>query len=103
MPVAGSTTTPERVPHLAIITTCAIGGTLLQSLDQTTANVALPSMQGLFASSYDEITWVVTSYITAAAIMTAPVGWLASRFGRKYLFVGCLTGFTITSMMCGAA
>src|ERR1700733_13961694 len=103
MPVTGPTTTPERVPHLAVITTCAIGGTLLQSLDQTVANVALPYMQGSFASSYDEITWVVTSYITAAAIMTAPVGWLAARFGRKYLFITCLVGFTVTSMMCGAA
>ena len=46
---------------------------------------------------------MLTSYITAAAIMTAPVGWMAARFGRKYLFIGCLTGFTITSMMCGAA
>jgi DHA2 family multidrug resistance protein len=46
---------------------------------------------------------VLTSYITAAAIMTAPVGWLAGRFGRKYLFIACLTGFTVTSMMCGAA
>jgi len=45
----------------------------------------------------------LTSYITAAAIMTAPVGWLAARFGRKYLFITCLIGFTITSMMCGAA
>jgi MFS transporter, DHA2 family, multidrug resistance protein len=103
MPVAGSTTTPERVPHLAIITTCAIGGTLLQSLDQTIANVALPYMQGSFASSYDEITWVVTSYITAAAIMTAPVGWLAARFGRKWLYVVSIVGFTLTSMLCGVA
>jgi MFS family permease len=102
MPVAGSTTTPERVPHLAIITTCAIGGTLLQSLDQTIANVALPYMQGSFASSYDEITWVVTSYIAAAAIMTAPVGWLAARFGRKWLYVVSIVGFTLTSMLCVA-
>ena len=51
----------------------------------------------------EEITWVLTSYITAAAIMTAPVGWLAARFGRKYLFIGCLIGFTLASMLCGAA
>ena len=75
----------------------------MQALDQTIANVALPYMQGSLSATYDEITWVLTSYITAAAIMTAPVGWLASRFGRKYLFITCLIGFTVTSMMCGAA
>ena len=93
----------EHVPHRLIITLCTVGATLMQALDQTIANVALPYMQGSLSATYDEITWVLTSYITAAAIMTAPVGWLASRFGRKYLFITCLVGFTITSMMCGAA
>ena len=97
--VAGS----EPVPHRLIITLCTVGATLMQALDQTIANVALPYMQGSLSATYDEITWVLTSYITAAAIMTAPVGWLAARFGRKYLFITCLIGFTATSMMCGAA
>jgi DHA2 family multidrug resistance protein len=91
------------VPHRLIITLCTVGATLMQALDQTIANVALPYMQGSLSASFDEITWVLTSYITAAAIMTAPVGWMASRFGRKYLFIACLTGFTVTSMLCGAA
>ena len=86
-----------------MITACAIGATVLQSLDQTIANVALPYMQGSFSASYDEITWVLTSYITAAAIMTAPVGWVASRFGRKRLYLVAIIGFTISSMLCGAA
>ncbi len=86
-----------------MITVCAIGATLLQSLDQTIANVALPYMQGNFSASSDEITWVITSYITAAAMMTGPVGWLAARFGRKLLYVTCIVGFTIASMLCGAA
>ncbi len=93
----------DAVPNRGMITICAIGATLLQSLDQTIANVALPYMQGSFSASYDEITWVLTSYITAAAIMTAPVGWLAVRFGRKPLYIGCIVGFTIASMLCGAA
>ncbi|MBN8925635.1 MAG: EmrB/QacA family drug resistance transporter [Rhodospirillales bacterium 69-11] len=93
----------EPVPHRLLITLCTVGATLMQALDQTIANVALPYMQGSLSATYDEITWVLTSYITAAAIMTAPVGWLAARFGRKYLFIACLVGFTITSMMCGAA
>ncbi len=96
-------TAHDKVPHRGLITICTMGATLMQALDQTIANVALPYMQGSLSASYDEITWVLTSYITAAAIMTAPVGWMAQRFGRKRLFVGCLVGFTITSMMCGAA
>ena len=100
---APATLSAEHVAHRAMITVSAIGATLLQSLDQTIANVALPYMQGSFSSSFDEVTWVLTSYITAAAIMTAPVGWLAGRFGRKPLYIGCILGFTIASMLCGAA
>src|SRR5579864_1304229 len=93
----------EQVPHRLIITLCTVGATLMQALDQTIANVALPYMQGSLSASYDEITWVLTSYVTAAAIMTAPVGWLAARFGRKNLYLVCVIGFTIASMLCGAA
>src|SRR3954463_3660683 len=103
MAVAAAVTLPERAQHRGMITACIICATLLQSLDQTIANVALPYMQGSFSASYDEITWVLTSYITAAAILTAPVGWMAERFGRKPLYVGCIVGFTIASMLCGAA
>ena len=73
------------------------------ALDSTIANVALPYMQGSLSATLDEITWVLTSYVIAAAIMTAPVGWLAARFGRKRLFIVCIVGFTVTSMLCGAA
>ncbi len=93
----------ERVPYRGLITAAAVMSVLMQALDSTIANVALPYMQGSLAASGDEITWVLTSYVIAAAIMTAPVGWLAVRFGRKRLFIACLTGFTITSMLCGAA
>src|ERR1700730_12861498 len=93
----------QVVRHRAMITACTIGATVLQLLDQTIANVALPYMQGSFSASFDEILWVLTSYITASAIMTAPVGWLAARFGRKPLYVGWITGFHLASMLCGAA
>jgi MFS transporter, DHA2 family, multidrug resistance protein len=96
-------TVQEVVRHRAMITACTIGATVLQLLDQTIANVALPFMQGSFSASFDEISWVLTSYITASAIMTAPVGWLAARYGRKSLYVSSILGFTITSMLCGAA
>ncbi|HUC18496.1 MAG TPA: DHA2 family efflux MFS transporter permease subunit [Acetobacteraceae bacterium] len=91
------------VPHRGIITLCCMVGTLMQALDSTIANVALPYMQGSLSATYDQITWVLTSYIIAAAIMTAPVGWLAARFGRRNLFIVSLAGFTVTSMLCGAA
>ncbi len=103
MAVAPAAPFADRTINRGMITACAIGATLLQSLDQTIANVALPYMQGSFSASYDEVTWILTSYIIAAAIMTGPVGWLASRFGRKPLFITCIVGFTVASMACGAA
>jgi DHA2 family multidrug resistance protein len=104
-------TSPLGVSHesytskfdLRVVMLCSMAGTLMQALDSTIANVALPYMQGSMQASRDQITWVLTSYIVAAAIMTAPVGWLASRFGRKNFAIVSLTGFTITSMFCGAA
>jgi DHA2 family multidrug resistance protein len=96
--------TAERpVPHRALITICAMIATLMQALDSTIANVALPYMQGSLSATSDQITWVLTSYVVAAAIMTAPVGWLSARFGRKNLFLLCLVGFTAASMLCGVA
>src|SRR4051812_3834823 len=81
----------------------SMAGVLMQALDTTIANVALPYMEGSLSASRDQVTWVLTSYIIAAAIMTAPVGWLAARFGKKNLFITSITGFTIASMLCGAA
>ncbi len=94
---------PLEVRNRGIITVCLMIATLMQALDSTIANVALPYMQGSLSASYDQITWVLTSYVVMAAIMTAPVGWLAARFGTKNLFIACLVGFTITSMLCGIA
>lgn len=93
----------SAVPHRALITGCTMVATLMQALDSTIANVALPYMQGSLSATSDQITWVLTSYVIAAAIMTAPVGWMAARFGRKRLFIVCLVGFTAASMLCGAA
>ena len=92
-----------RVPYRGLITASAMLAMFMQTLDSTIANVALPYMQGSMSASADEITWVLTSYVIAAAIMTAPVGWMAIRFGRKRLFLVCIAGFTVASMLCGAA
>ncbi len=93
----------EPVRHRGLISSFAMMGTLMQVLDSTIANVALPYMQGSLNTTLDQISWVLTSYVIASAIMTAPVGWLAARFGRKNLYLFCLVGFTATSMLCGAA
>src|ERR1700685_656097 len=87
----------------AAITVCVILATLMQALDTTIANVALPYMQGSVSASQDQIDWVLTSYIVAAAIMTPPTGFLAGRFGIKRLFMVSITGFTLASMLCGMA
>jgi len=86
-----------------LLTVCAMTATIMQALDSTIANVALPYMQGSLSASQDQINWVLTSYIVAAAIMTAPVAWIADRFGRKRLFIVCAAGFTFASVLCGSA
>ena len=86
-----------------LVTVCAMSATIMQALDTTIANVALPYMQGSLGASMDQINWVLTSYIVAAAIMTAPIGWLANRFGTKKLFIICVIGFTAASLLCGLA
>jgi DHA2 family multidrug resistance protein len=94
---------PIAVPGLRrnMVTICAMTATIMQALDTTIANVALPYMQGSLSASQDQINWVLTSYIVAAAIMTAPVGWIANRFGRKRIFILCSAGFTVASVLCG--
>src|ERR1700729_3461343 len=96
---------PVELPrHTKVaITICVILATLMQALDTTIANVALPYMQGSVSASQDEIAWVLTSYIVAAAIMTPPTGYLTSRFGLKRLFLFSIAGFTVSSVLCGMA
>src|ERR1700709_1638802 len=98
-----SAASPIAIPGLRrnMVTICALTATIMQALDTTIANVALPYMQGSLSASQDQINWVLTSYIVAAAIMTAPVGWVANRFGRKRLFIICSAGFTVASVLCG--
>ncbi|HVV81257.1 MAG TPA: DHA2 family efflux MFS transporter permease subunit [Pseudolabrys sp.] len=86
-----------------LVTICCMTATIMQALDTTIANVALPYMQGSLSASLDQINWVLTSYIVAAAIMTAPIGWIADRFGRKRLFIICVAGFTVASLLCAMA
>jgi DHA2 family multidrug resistance protein len=90
-------------PNRGGITLCVMLATLMQSLDTTIANVALPHMQGSLSASQDQIDWVLTSYIVAAAIATPLTGFLTARLGLKRLFIVSVVGFTIASMLCGMA
>jgi len=95
--------TRAPVANRGAITASIMLATFMQGVDTTIANVALPHMQGSLSASYDQIAWVVTSYIVAAAIMTPLTGWLAGRFGIKYVFLISVAGFTLASALCGAA
>src|SRR5579862_4358487 len=86
-----------------MITVTIMLASILQALDNTIANVALPRMQGSLSATQDQMTWVLTSYIVAAAILTPLTGWLADRYGRKPLFLVSIIGFTLASALCGAA
>ncbi len=77
--------------------------TILEVLDSSIVNVALPHMQGSFSASVDEVTWVVTTYLVAAGIMIPTTGWIAGQFGRKNYFLVCIVTFVVSSAMCGAA
>lgn len=92
-----------EVPHRGLITVSIMLATVMQVLDTTIANVALPSMQGSLGAAQDTITWVLTSYIVAAAILTPVTGWLADRFHRKRVFLVSVAGFTLASVLCGVA
>src|SRR5258707_7752022 len=86
-----------------MITATVMLATLMQALDITIANVALPYMQGSLSATSDQINWVLTSYIVAAAIITPATGWLEARFGRKPLFLTAGVGFIRTSLLCWGA
>ena len=95
--------TRAPVANRGAITVSIMLATFMQGVDTTIANVALPHMQGSFSAAQDQIAWVVTSYIVAAAIMTPLTGWLAGRFGIKWVFFISVAGFTLASALCGVA
>jgi DHA2 family multidrug resistance protein len=93
----------QGAPNKWAITVSIMLATIMNSLDTTIANVALPHIQGSVSASQDQVTWVLTSYIVAATIMTPMTGWLSGRVGRKQVFLISIAGFTIASMLCGMA
>ncbi len=93
----------EEFPNRGLITVSVMLATIMQALDSTIANVALPRMQGTLSATQDQMTWVLTSYIVAAAIMIPLTGWLARRFDRKLVFLASIACFTVASALCGMA
>ncbi|HUB96910.1 MAG TPA: DHA2 family efflux MFS transporter permease subunit [Stellaceae bacterium] len=92
-----------RPANRGFVTVCVMLATIMQALDTSIANVALPHMQGSLGATQDQIAWVLTSYIVAAAVATPLTGWLAGRYGRKRLFLAAIIGFTVSSLLCGVA
>jgi len=86
-----------------LITVVVMMATIMHALDGTIANVALPNIQGSLSATQEQVSWVITSYIVSSAIMTPLAGFCAVRFGLRRILVGAVIGFTIVSMMCGAA
>ena len=86
-----------------VITAVVMSAALMQSLDTTIANVALPHIQGSVSASQDEIVWVLTFYIVAAGMTMPLTAWLADRFGSRLVFLLSVGGFTVASALCGMA
>src|SRR5262249_124025 len=87
----------QSVASRALATGGLVIGTMMNSMDSTIANVALPHIQGSLSASQDQITWVLTSYIVATAIMTPFSGWLAMRIGRRPMFLASIAAFVASS------
>ena len=93
----------DHPAHRYLMAFTSMLGTLMEVVDTSVANVSLPHMQGTFSAGVDEITWVITSYLVANAVVLPITGWLANHFGRKRFYLSCLTVFTVASLGSGAA
>ena len=94
---------PLPVKHKTLLTLAVMGAAMIQILDSTIANVAIPHMQTSLGATFDTVTWVLTSYIIAGAVAMPLTGWLSDRVGSRRLFILAVIGFVVTSMLCGIA
>src|ERR1051326_758604 len=102
----GALDNPQQTPPAVnpwIVAIAVMFGTFMEVLDTTVVNVSLPHIAGSLSSTVEEATWVLTSYLVANAIVLPLTGWLATYFGRKRMLMVAVTGFTISSFMCGIA
>jgi DHA2 family multidrug resistance protein len=93
----------KPVPGKGLITLSVMLATIMQAMDTTIANVALPHIQSALSATQDEAAWVLTSYIVSAAVMYPLTGWLANSYGRRKIFLVSIVIFVIASALCGAA
>ena len=113
LPAGASATTPPPAPvedkpalhtsNRPLLTIGVMAATVMQILDSTIANVALPHMQAALSATADTVTWVLTSYIVASAVAIPLTGWLSDRLGSRRLFLWSVVGFVLSSMACGLA
>jgi MFS transporter, DHA2 family, multidrug resistance protein len=105
MPDAVLPEAPATLPvkHRGLLMAAVMGASVVQFLDATIANVALPHMQTSLGASFDTVTWVLTSYLVASVVAMPVAGWLADRIGSRRLFIMAVAGFIVASMLCGIA
>jgi len=99
---------PQELPQAVkvqrwIVAIAVMSSAVLEVLDTSVVNVSLPHIAGSLSSTVEEATWVLTSYIVANAIVLPVTGWLANYMGRKRLLMTVVTGFTVSSILCGLA
>lgn len=92
-----------QIQHRGLLMIAVMGASIMQILDTTIANVAIPHMQSSLGATSESVNWVLTSYIVASAVAMPLTGWLADRVGRRELFLMSVAGFILASMACGAA
>jgi DHA2 family multidrug resistance protein len=97
------TSAEKSAPHRAWVLATCTAVTFLYSMSLTAVNVSLPQIQGALSATQDQIAWVITSNLVATAVMTPLTGWLAARFGARYLCLGCVASFAAASAACGLA
>jgi len=103
MPPDSSASPPKPTSHRGIVAIAVLSSAVLEVLDTSVVNVSLPHIAGSLSSTVEEATWVLTSYIVANAIILPVTGWLANYMGRKRLLMTVVTGFTLSSILCGLA
>src|SRR5262245_48602697 len=102
-PGAAALEAPVGAVRRWAITAAVMMVTIMQVLDVTVTNVALPHMQGSLSAGVDEVSWVLTSYLAANAVLLPATGWLACVLARRRFFVVSAVGFTAASVLCGLA
>ncbi|MCG8545801.1 MAG: MFS transporter, partial [Alphaproteobacteria bacterium] len=103
MILAKATTGPFTQNERLLITIPVLIASILHSLAMTTAYIALPNMKGNLSATPDQAGWIITSFLVSNAIGVAATGWFSVRFGRKFIFVVSIGGFTISSLLCASA